>query len=921
MIIRRAVASAAFLLHNRGLPFVRTQVTAMLYLLRPPLDAVPPLKPTLLADYMPPDFLIAATRLDVQIHPDHARVHATLQLRRNPAGRRDVALVLDGLEQELLEVRLDGRVLRVGEYKVTARHLVVADLPNKFQLEIISTHQAQKNTALSGFYQSGTMLCTQCEAEGFRRITYYLDRPDVLARFDVRIEADVKTYPVLLSNGNLLAKGKAKGGRHWVEWHDPFPKPCYLFAMVAGDLQRIPDKFTTKSGRKVLLEIYVEPGNDDQVAIALRSLKAAMKWDEEAYNLEYDLDRFMIVATSFFNMGAMENKGLNIFNSDCVLARPETATDADIAFVERVVGHEYFHNWTGNRITCRDWFQLSLKEGLTVFREQQFVEAMNSPAVERIRETRNLRASQFTEDAGPNAHPVRPDRFLTIDNFYTATVYSKGAEVCRMLHTILGDRRWQRGMQLYVKRHDGSAATCDDFVAAMADASKLDLSQFKLWYSQAGTPVLQVKGDYDAKRQIYTLRVRQSCPPTPGQSKKLPMHIPFAVGLLDAAGRDLIGTEIFQLRKAEEVFTFKNIESPPVPSLLRQFSAPVRVDFAYQEKELLLLLAHDHDSFSRWDAGQTLFNRVLQRLVAAYHAGRQPKPPKAFIAALGPILEATHLDPAFAALMLQIPGDQEIAAQLANAGKVVDVVAVHKAREFLRAAIGKTHLPLFRARWRALQPDPYAVDGLAMGTRSLKNLCLAYMAAGGEHAALAEAAAQVRRSPNMTDQISALNILVLSGDKLREKALAHFYAHWREDELVINKWFAVQAAAPRRDTIARVKALLRHPDFDRTNPNKLRAVLGTFAHNNPFAFHAAGGAGYKLLASQIRIVDKLNPQMASRLAQAFDRCRMFDPARQKQMRAALAELQVVKGLSPNTYEIVSKSLAHGVGKKKVVKRR
>ncbi|MGB4101817.1 MAG: aminopeptidase N [Alphaproteobacteria bacterium] len=887
----------------------------MLYLLRPSFDAAPP-RPTLLADYAPPDFLISTTRLDVQIHDDHARVHATLHMRRNPVGKRSASLVLDGLEQELLEVRLDGQVLPAGAYQVTARHLTLADLPDQFCLEIISTHQPQKNTALSGFYKSGTMLCTQCEAEGFRRITYYLDRPDVLARFDVRIEADARTYPVLLANGNLQAKGKVKGGRHWVEWHDPFPKPCYLFAMVAGDLQRVPDKFTTKSGRKVLLEIYVEPGNTDQVKIALRSLKAAMKWDEDAYNLEYDLDRFMIVATSFFNMGAMENKGLNIFNSDCVLARPETATDADIAFVERVVGHEYFHNWTGNRITCRDWFQLSLKEGLTVFREQQFVEAMNSPAVERVRETRNLRVSQFTEDAGPNAHPVRPESFLTIDNFYTATVYSKGAEVCRMLHTLLGDRRWQRGMQLYVKRHDGGAATCDDFVAAMADASKLDLGQFKLWYSQAGTPLLQVKGTHDAKAQTYTLRIKQSCPPTPGQPKKLPMHVPFAVGLLDKEGRDLIGTEILQLHRAEETFVFKDIPTPPIPSLLRQFSAPVRVDFAYQEKELLFLLAHDHDSFSRWDAGQTLFNRVLQRLVATYHAGRKPQPPKAFIAALGPILEDPHFDPAFTALMLQIPGDQEIAAQLADAGKTVDVVAVHKAREFLRAAIGKAHLPLFRRRWRALQPDPYAVDGQAMGMRSLKNLCLAYMAAGGEHAALAEAAAQVRKSPNMTDQISALNILVWSGDKIREKALAQFYARWRDDELVINKWFAVQAAAPRRDTLARVKALLRHPDFDRTNPNKLRAVLGTFAHNNPFAFHASGGAGYKFLATQIRIVDKINPQMASRLAHAFDRCRMYDPVRQKQMRAALESLQAMKGLSANTYEIVSKSLAHAKGKTK-----
>lgn len=888
----------------------------MLHLLRPMRDSAPRLKPTLLADYRPPDFLITNTRLDVQILAAHTRVHAVLHMRRSKPGRKNAPLMLDGLEQQLLEVRCDGKLLRSDEYVLTKQHLIIPKLPDRFTLEIVSTHEPHKNTALSGFYRSGTMLNTQCEAEGFRRITYYLDRPDVLAEFQVRIEADAGQYPVLLANGNLTAKGKGKNGRHWVKWHDPHPKPCYLFAMVAGDLQCVKDRFTTKSGRRVRLEFYVEPGNESQVEIALAALKAAMRWDEETYDFEYDLDRFMIVATGFFNMGAMENKGLNIFNSDCVLARPETATDADIAFVERVVGHEYFHNWTGNRITCRDWFQLSLKEGLTVFREQQFVEAMNSPAVERVRETRGLRASQFAEDAGPNAHPVRPESYLTIDNFYTATIYSKGAELCRMLHTLLGERRWQRGMRLYVKRHDGGAATCDDFVAAMADASNLDLRQFKLWYSQAGTPVLTIGGAHDSAAKTYTLTIKQSCPKTPGQKRKLPMHIPFAAGLLSKDGKDLIGTSFLQLRQPIERVVFKNIEAPPTPSLLRQFSAPVRVEYPYKESELLFLLAHDHDSFSRWDAGQTLFNRILLRLVADCRAGRKPKPPQAFIKALGVILEDRRLDPAYAALMLQIPGEQEIGFMLAGAGKSVDVVAVHKAREFLRAAIGKAHRTLFWPRWRTLRPDPYAFDGRAMGARSLKNLCLAYLAASGDHAALAEAAAQVRKSPNMTDQIGALTILALSGGRLCSRALNDFYARWRNDDLIINKWFAVQAAAPRRDTVRQVKELLRHPDFEPTNPNKLRAVLGTFGHNNPFAFHAASGAGYKLLAAQIKHIDKINPQMAARLAQAFERWRMVDPARRKLMQAALRDLHSVKGLSANCREIIGKSLAPAAGRRK-----
>jgi aminopeptidase N len=881
----------------------------MLKFLRPSLPPAGTPKPTFRKDYRAPDYGVDRVDLLVKIDSQATEISSRLEIKRNPKTKGQPNLRLDGEELELLEIKLDGKILSPKDYTLNAESLMLKRPPKQFVLEIRNRIYPDKNSALSGFYRSGPMLTTQCESEGFRRITWFLDRPDVLARFHVRLEADRTAYPILLANGNLVNSGKLAGGKHWAEWDDPFPKPCYLFAMVAGDLKRVKDHFTTRSGRDVLLEMYVEDGNQDQTGIALKALKDAMRWDEEAYGLEYDLDRFMIVATSFFNMGAMENKGLNIFNADCVLARPETATDADIAFVERVVGHEYFHNWTGNRITCRDWFQLSLKEGLTVFREQQFCEAMNSPHVERIRETRSLRASQFAEDAGPQAHPVRPESYVTIDNFYTATVYSKGAELCRMLHTILGERRWRRGMELYVKRHDGSAATCDDFIAAMADANRVDLSHFMLWYSQAGTPVVKVRGVYNAKAKTYDLTLSQSCPPTPKQKRKVPLHIPFAFGLLDSNGHELVGTEIVQLRTAKQSVQLKNIPEAPIPSLLRHFSAPVRVDYDYSERDLLLLLAHDHDSFARWDAGQTLYNKTLLRLVSAAKAGRKLAPPKALLQAMAPIIQDEALDPAYAALMLQIPGEQEIAQLMANNGQKVEVVAIHKAREFLRQAIGKTHHEAFARRWRALKPDPYAANGVAMGQRSLRNLCLAYLVAGGEHAALQEAAAQVRQSPNMTDQMTALSILVQSGDKLAQTALNHFYAHWHDDELIINKWLAVQAAAARPDTLARIKSLLKHPDFDLRNPNKVRALLGSFAHGNPVAFHKADAAGYRLLAQQVLKLDRLNPQMAARLAQAFDRWRIYPSAQQRQMRAALRTIQAAKNLSPNLYEIVNQALA------------
>jgi aminopeptidase N len=871
-------------------------------------------KPVRLADYRVPDFLVDKVALDFVINDPAAnkeatRVTASMQLRRNPASKnKSAALVLDGEAQKLISVTLDGKKLTAKDYTLTDHHLTIHKIPAAAKLVIVSDNEPDKNTSLSGLYRSGTMLSTQCEAEGFRRITYYPDRPDVLARFTVRIEADAKKYPVLLSNGNLVAQGK-KGARHWVQWQDPHPKPCYLFALVAGKLNKVSDQFVTKSKRKVLLEIYVEPGHEDQTAIALQALKDSMRWDERAYGLEYDLDRFMIVATSFFNMGAMENKGLNIFNSDCVLARPNIATDADIAFVERVVGHEYFHNWTGNRITCRDWFQLSLKEGLTVFREQQFVAAQHSNDLERVRAVRALRSRQFAEDSGPTAHPVRPDSYLTIDNFYTATVYEKGSEVCRMLHSFLGTDGFQRGMKLYVKRHDGMAATCEDFVAAMADANKFDARQFMHWYAQAGTPRLDVTSNYNAKQKTFTLEVKQSCPPTPGQPKKRAFHMPLAIGLLDKAGRDLIGTKILSVRAPVESFTFNNIAAKPVLSLLRNFSAPVRLSYRYTDEELLFLLARDTDMFSRYEAGQILFRRTLQWALAATQKKQPVKTDPRFIKALQTVLRDQKLDASFTALLLSLPSEHEMGLELAANGVLIDPDAVHAARDAVRRQIAVALRDDWHARHQHLRPDPEKFDGKTQGVRSLKNLCLGYLMAADELAYVGAVIGQLRRSSNMTDQMAALSLLASSQRSERTGALAQFYKKWQREDLVMHKWLGVQAGAQRQDTVKTVAALRQHPVFDRKNPNTVRALIGSFAHGNQWRFHAADGSGYRLLAAEVKAIDKLNPQAAARLALAFERWRDFEPKRQKLMARELQSLRTSKGLSRNVFEIIDKTLA------------
>ncbi|MGB9152257.1 MAG: aminopeptidase N [Alphaproteobacteria bacterium] len=857
---------------------------------------------TLLADYAVPDFLVKKVDLDIDIQPHHATVTSRMQVVRNGKAKGNAPLFLNGEAQKLVSLTVNGRALNKKEYKLTPHDLTIPVMPDKATVEIVTTNDPYNNTTLSGLYASGSMLSTQCEAQGFRRITYYPDRSDVMAKFQVTIHADKKKYPVLLSNGNLVAVGNEGAARHFAIWEDPFLKPCYLFAMVAGKLDKRTDHFKTKSGRNVLIEIYVEPGKVKETGFALAALKKSMKWDEERFGLEYDLDRFMLVATPFFNMGAMENKGLNIFNDSCVLGLTETATDATISFIERVVAHEYFHNWTGDRITCRDWFQLSLKEGLTVFREQEFCGDVNSIPVERLDNVRDLRRRQFAEDAGAMSHPVRPDHYQAIDNFYTATVYDKGAEVVRMIQTLVGRAGFDKGMALYVKRHDGQAVTCDDFVQAMSDANKIDLTQFMLWYRQAGTPVLDVTSRYDAEAKTLTLTVKQSCKPTPGQPKKYPLHIPFAVGLLDHKGKDLIGTRVLSLKKSREVFTFENIKEKPVLSLLRDFSAPVRLNYAYTDADLLFLLAHDSDPFSQWEAG---FKLATQYLLAPPSAEIE----KAFIAALGNVLRDKKLDPAFKAMVLSLPGEGELGLALQAQGKLIDIDELYAARKALVKRIGQTLRDDFaaeHARLAKLVKDT-AADGVSMGLRGLKNLCLSYLATTNDAPVLQQAFRQATTSKNMTDQISAVGILAESTSPLRDKAFAAFEKKWRKSPTIMDKWLAVQAGAKRNDVLKTVNKLLRHPAFTFKNPNRISALIGVFAGNG-LGFHAKDGSGYRFIAEMILKIDPLNPHSSSALAKAFARWRDYDPKRQKLMLAELKRLSAHKKLSPNVTEIVSKSL-------------
>lgn len=797
---------------------------------------------------------------------------------------------------------MNGQKLDQSEYILQPDALIIENCPDELTLNIVTRIYPQKNTQLSGLYRSNHLFCTQCEAEGFRRITYFLDRPDVLTTYTTRISAEKKQYPILLSNGNLIDAGDAEDGRHWVVWKDPFKKPSYLFALVAGNLACVRDQFVTCSGRSIDLRIYVEPGNEDKCTHAMESLKKSMRWDEEVYGREYDLDIFMIVAVSDFNMGAMENKGLNIFNSKYILARPDTATDQDFADVEGVVAHEYFHNWTGNRVTCRDWFQLSLKEGLTVFRDQEFSRDMNSRDVNRIMDVRVLRNSQFPEDAGTMAHPVRPEAYQEINNFYTATVYNKGAEVIRMQHTLLGKEGFRRGMDLYFNRHDGQAVTIDDFVAAMEDANHIDLTQFKRWYSQAGTPEVLVTSNY-AQGEL-TLKMQQYCPPTPECHDKKPFHIPIRFALFDSKGQQLaIESEILELKEKEQSFTFKGLSEKPVLSLLREFSAPIKLKQNLSQDELLFLLKYEVDGFAKWDAAQNLIINSIKDCLNL-HANKW-QIPSALISALKHVLLDESLDADLRAELLTPPGFEDIAMQLES----VDVGAVEKARDFFHQQLGwylyEEAQMLYQQLWKS---EDHRMNGPAYGRRKLRNVCLWLMMKAKESAALDKCQQQFIAAQTMTDQIASFSLLVNSTNQgLREQAIEDFYKQWSKEDLVLDKWFTIQAISELPETLNHVKMLLKHSAFSIKNPNKVRALIGAFCMGNPRNFHAIDGSGYSFLAEILVTLDKINPQIAARLANPFTRWKRYDQHRQRLMREQLERLGKME-LSRDLAEVISKSL-------------
>ncbi len=864
-----------------------------------------------LKDYRPPDYLIDTVFLDFQLGEANTEVEARLSIRRNPKASGDAApLVLDGEDLTLLALCMNGQRLPEPFYTVDAESLTIHEVPERFTLEIITRIQPEKNTALEGLYVSNHIFCTQCEAEGFRKITYFLDRPDVMARYRTRIEGEKAAYPVLLSNGNKVASGERPNGRHYAIWEDPFPKPAYLFALVAGDLAVLEDRFVTRSRRDVLLQIYAEPAQIDKCGHAMEALKMSMRWDEERFGLDYDLDQFMIAAISDFNMGAMENKGLNVFNTKYVLAKPETATDADYHGIERVIAHEYFHNWTGNRITCRDWFQLSLKEGLTVFRDQEFTADTHSRAVKRIEDVKGLRAHQFIEDSGPLAHPIRPESYVEINNFYTTTIYEKGAEVIRMIHTLLGEEAFQQGMKVYVERHDGQAVTCEDFVAAMEAGSNRDLTGFRRWYSQAGTPRLEVSDDFNRETGHYRLNVRQTTPPTPMQEEKGPQHIPLAVGLLDQNGLDLPltlqgeekpggTTRVLELTDVEENFTFTGLDEKPVPSLLRGFSAPVILDDGASPERLRFLMAHDSDSFVRWDAGQTYAAGLILDGVD------RDEQITGMVEAFAAILDDTSLDQAFVAQALTLPAESYVAQKM----DVIDVDHIHHSRRFLRVRLGQ----LLEAQWldlyRKLQTnEPYHFDGPAMARRSLKNLALAFLMAGDSEEGQAFCLNQFEHGDNMTDVLAALALLAEGDHPRRADVLESFHDRWVEEPLVIDKWFMLQAMPQRPQALDDVRKLKQHPAFKMTNPNRVRSLIGAFAMGNPTGFHRKDGEGYQFVAEQIMDLDRLNPQIAARLLGIFGRWRRYDEDRQSLMKTEIERVLAMPNLSRNSYEVASKSL-------------
>ncbi len=854
-----------------------------------------------LKDYRPYPYALKKVELDFDIRDGKTTVKAISHFTKKPAENGD--LYLNGEDLELVSIALNGQT---PEFAHDDKSLTIkaADLPDEFTLEIITNITPETNTRLEGLYMSGGNYCTQCEAEGFRRITYFPDRPDVMTIYTVRLEADKAKFPVLLSNGNLTQTGDAADGRHFAIWHDLHPKPCYLFALVAGDLTHIHDIFTTKSGRKVDLYIYVRHGDESQCDHAMESLKASMKWDEDVYGLEYDLDIFNIVAVSDFNMGAMENKSLNIFNTALVLAAQETATDTDYGRVESVIAHEYFHNWSGNRVTCRDWFQLSLKEGLTVFRDQEFSADMGARAVQRIDDVTHLRRLQFTEDAGPLAHPIRPDNYIEINNFYTMTVYEKGAEVIRMTRTILGPENYRKATDLYFSRHDGHAATCDDWIQCMEDASGLDLTQFRLWYSQAGTPEVSFKDHYDPKEKTYTVSLSQNIPNTPGQSDKKPMHIPVALGLLGPNGDDLVGTKILHLTEKSQSFTFEGIGAKPVPSVLRNFSAPVKLKANLPPADLQFLIRHDTDGFNRWEAAQRY---MLDTLTAMIRTGDNETPPE-FIAAIKGILESALIpgaDKALIARMLSLPDISTIGQEQ----NLANPVAIYKARQDMLFVIKREHRDLLQAVYDAnTQKGAFSITADAMATRALQNMALSILTCNYGTGCAKRAKAHYESANTMTGRMAALTALAPNPAAERREVFDDFYTRFKDYPLVIDKWFAVQAGAVRDDIIHQLKSLRQHPDFNIKNPNRARSLYASFAMNNPAAFHAADGSGYAFLADAIIELNAINPQIAARLLTPMRDWKRYTPDRQILMKSALERILNTPDLSPDVFEIASKSL-------------
>ena len=869
-------------------------------------------------DYRPPAHLVSDVDLSFDLHDEKTTVKSKLSIRQNPANPGNSTLWLDGERLALKSIKVNGAALAEGDYTVTDKGLSIPNLPDPATVEIENEINPKGNTRLQGLYMSNGIFTTHCEAQGFRNITYYPDRPDVMARFTVRVEADA-LLPTLLSNGNPGVRGVLPNGRHYASFTDPIPKSSYLFALVAGRLDRLTDSFTTMTGKTVKLGVHVEPGKTSQAVFALEALKRAMKWDEDVFGREYDLDVFNIVAVPDFNSGAMENKGLNIFNAKFVLANPETGTDGDYEHVDSVIAHEYFHNWSGDRVTVRDWFQLSLKEGFTVFRDQEYSSDTGSRAVQRIGDVAALRRTQFAEDAGPLAHPIRPDSYIEIRNFYTTTVYEKGAEVVRMLKTLLGPAEFRKGTDHYFSKNDGKAVECDDFVKSIAEATGRNLDQFMLWYSQAGTPTVEAEGKYDPRAQTYSLTLRQTVPPTPGQPVKQLMHIPVAMGLLGKDGKDLplqlageaapAGTSrVLELTGAEQTFVFTNVPAPPVPSLLRGFSAPVKLVQPLSDDQLRFLMKHDSDAFNRWEAGQTIALRTALRLVADKQAGRPLKLDRDFVGGFKSILTDATLDDALKAKALVLPPEDVIA----QAMKTIDVDAIHDVREFMRGAIATALKGEFKSTYAALAPKgAYSHSGAEAGRRSLRNLTLGYLIKADAKAGIALAETQYKTADNLTDRMAGFVQLLESAGPARDAAVDSFYQRYKTEQVVIDKWFTAQSMAGAPDNFDRVKALLQHPDFTWKNPNRMRSVVMAFS-GNMHQFHRADGEGYKLLADAVLTVDKLNPQVASRLMGPLRNWRQFDAARGTLMQAQLERLVNTTGISPHVFEIASKSLAPAV---------